>query len=135
MGAVYLLNVTRWQSEAARMVSLLPIGVTFVTGPFGTHLYRLQTAKLVAATAGMDKPAALETLRTRGGVSQPALYGVDRRGRAAGARSAAPQQRGVRQRSIRSHPAWTRSTRSAPIPTPPQGDKPVDDRGTAAAGI
>jgi hypothetical protein len=77
MAAIYLLNVALMaQPEAARIVSLLSIGVTFVTGLFGTHLYRLQTAKLVAATAGTDKPAALETLRTRGGVSQPALYGA-----------------------------------------------------------
>src|SRR5688500_13074912 len=77
MGAVYLLNVAMMsQPQAARVVSLLSIGVTFVTGLFGTHLYRLQTAKLVAETAGQDKTAALETLRTRGGVSKPALYGA-----------------------------------------------------------
>jgi hypothetical protein len=77
MGAVYLLNVALMSApDAARVVALLSLGITFLTGLFGTHLYRLQTAKLVAGTAGQPSEAAMETLRTRGGVSQPALYGA-----------------------------------------------------------
>ena len=125
MGAVYLLNVALMaQPEAAKVVSLLSIGVTFVTGLFGTHLYRLQTAKLVAATAGMDKPAALETLRTRGGVSQPALYG------AIGAvvllvLVAAVVVGQLAAPTVTVAPADPFNTVS-PDPNDPQGDKPVD---------
>ncbi len=52
---------------------LLSIGLTFVTGSFGNHLYRRQTARLVAETAGLDRQAALDQLRSRGGISIPAL--------------------------------------------------------------
>ena len=61
--------------QAAKITLLLNIAVTFVTGTFGNHLYRQQTATLVARTAGQDQAAALDTLRRQGGVSQPALYG------------------------------------------------------------
>ena len=60
--------------QAAKITLLLNIAITFVTGTFGNHLYRLQIAKLVAETVGQDQAAALETLRRRGGVSLPALY-------------------------------------------------------------
>jgi len=61
--------------QAAKITLLLNIAVTFVTGTFGNHLYRMQTAKLVGQTSGQDQAAALEALRRGGGVSQPALYG------------------------------------------------------------
>ena len=77
MGFVYLLNVAVAANPgAARIMSLLGIALTFVTGSFGTHLYRQQTARLVASTAGQPREAALETLRKRGGVSLPALWGA-----------------------------------------------------------
>ena len=75
MGVVYLANIAvMGNKQAAGTIGLLTIGLTFVTGTFGTYLYRQQTARLVAQTAGQDREAALETLRRRGGVSQPALY-------------------------------------------------------------
>ena len=76
LALLYLVNVALMTNpNAARVVGLLTIAVTFVTGAFGTHLYRQQTARLVATTAGTDRAAALETLGKRGGVSLPALYG------------------------------------------------------------
>jgi hypothetical protein len=77
MAVVYLINIAvMGNPQAARLMFLVIIAISFVTGSFGTHLYRQQTAKLVASTAGQDKAGALETLRQRGGVSMPALYGA-----------------------------------------------------------
>ena len=77
MALVYLLNVALMTNpQAAKVVGLIGIAITFVTGTFGNHWYRQQTAKLVATTAGQDQASAVETLRQRGGVSQPALYGA-----------------------------------------------------------
>ena len=77
MGFVYLLNLAVMANPpAARLMALVLIGLTFVTGLFGTHLYRQQTARLVAQTAGQDRQAALDTLARQGGVSLPALYGA-----------------------------------------------------------
>ena len=77
MGVVYLINVALAANpDAAGIASLFGIAMTFVTGSFGMHLYRQQTARLVAATAGEPREAALETLRKRGGVSLPALWGA-----------------------------------------------------------
>lgn len=77
MGVVYLLNVlVAANPGAAKAMSLLGLGLTFVTGSIGMHLYRQQTARLVASTAGEPREAALETLRRRGGVSLPALWGA-----------------------------------------------------------
>ena len=77
MGVVYLVNVAlMFNPQAARVAALVGLGITFLTGTFGTHLYRQQTAKLVAGTSGQPREAALETLRKRGGVSPPALYGA-----------------------------------------------------------
>ena len=76
MGVIYLINVALANNQAAaRAVAFLSLGATFVTGTFGTALYRQQTARLVGQTSGQDKAAAIETLRKRGGVSQPALWG------------------------------------------------------------
>ena len=74
---LYLINVAVMTNpQATKVMSLVSIGVTFLTGLFGVHLYRQQTARLVAETAGQDRAAALETLRRRGGVSMPALWGA-----------------------------------------------------------
>jgi outer membrane biosynthesis protein TonB len=59
---------------AARATLVINILLTFVTGYFGNHWYRMQTERLVAQTAGMERAEGLETLRRRGGVSQPALF-------------------------------------------------------------
>lgn len=48
-------------------VLFLLIGLTFITGGYGNHLYRRQIEKLVAG------PATLEQLRARGGTSPLAL--------------------------------------------------------------
>lgn len=56
-----------------RITLFLSIGITFLTGAFGSHLYRKQVARLVAETASLDQPAAIEALRRRGGVSVPAV--------------------------------------------------------------
>jgi TIR domain-containing protein/uncharacterized protein DUF2628 len=57
----------------AQATLLVSIGLTFVTGAFGNSLYRRHVAGLVAGTAGLDQAAALEPLRSRGGVSQRAV--------------------------------------------------------------
>ena len=77
VGFLYLLNIAFVSNpQASGVTGLLSLAATFVTGAFGTHLYRQQTARLVAATSGQEPAAALETLRKRGGVSLPALYGA-----------------------------------------------------------
>ena len=53
---------------------LASIGVTFLTGAFGNHLYRRHCERLVASTAGIDREKALESLRRDGGTSKVALY-------------------------------------------------------------
>jgi hypothetical protein len=51
---------------AGRVSMILSIGMSFVTGAFGNHLYRKQTATLVAQGGSLDQ------LRARGGVSKAA---------------------------------------------------------------
>ena len=58
----------------ARFGLLINIGLTFVTGALGNHIYRRHCERLVASTAGQDEPAALAALRERGGTSNVALY-------------------------------------------------------------
>ena len=58
----------------AQATFLASIGVTFLTGAFGNHLYRRHCERLVASTAGMDRENALESLRRDGGTSKVALY-------------------------------------------------------------
>lgn len=53
---------------------LIFVGMSFVTGYFGNHLYRQQTDKLVAEGAGLEREARLAHLRARGGVSKAGLY-------------------------------------------------------------
>ena len=58
---------------AGAVTFLLSIGITFVTGTFGNHLYRNHVRKLVASTATPDRAAQIAALRSRGGTSTPAL--------------------------------------------------------------
>ena len=74
IGAVALLAAIGATSPAmAQATMLLNVGISFVTGAFGNHLYRRQTAKLVADTEPLGREAQLEALRSRGGTSTPAL--------------------------------------------------------------
>ena len=59
--------------ETPQVTLLLSVAVSFVTGTFGNHLYRKQTAKLVADTEPLGREAQLEALRKRGGTSTTAL--------------------------------------------------------------
>ena len=56
-----------------RVTMILLIGLSFVTGGFGNKLYRNQTERLVAGTAGMGREEAIQHLRRKGGASVPAL--------------------------------------------------------------
>ena len=56
-----------------RVTMLIVIGLSFVTGAYGNKLYRNQTERLVAGTAGMGREEAIEHLRRKGGASVPAL--------------------------------------------------------------
>jgi hypothetical protein len=53
---------------------LASIAVTFVTGTFGNHLYKKHILKLIADTSHLGRPAQLEALESRGGVSKAALW-------------------------------------------------------------
>ena len=73
--AILLLMLLGTASAAmSRLTLLLSIGITFVTGTFGNHLYRKHVAKLVGGTSALDQPAAVEALRSRGGVSVAAVW-------------------------------------------------------------
>ncbi len=72
--ALIVLGIIGGAGEtAARMTTLLSIGISFVTGTFGNHLYRVQTRRLVASTSGLDRDSQIAALRRRGGTSVPAL--------------------------------------------------------------
>lgn len=60
--------------EFERVSWLFSIGITFVTGAFGNYLYRQQTEKLIEDTLPLGRPAQLEALALRGGVSKLALW-------------------------------------------------------------
>ncbi len=53
---------------------LLNVAVTFVTGTFGNHLYKKQILKLIADTSVLARPAQIEAVESRGGVSKPAMW-------------------------------------------------------------
>ncbi len=53
---------------------LASIAVTFVTGTFGNHLYKKHILKLIADTSHLGRPAQIEALESRGGVSNVALW-------------------------------------------------------------
>jgi hypothetical protein len=73
--AIMVLAVLGSASPAmAKATLLLNLGLSFLTGYFGVHWHRKQTERLVAQTAGMERAAALDQLRSRGGVSQTALF-------------------------------------------------------------
>jgi hypothetical protein len=68
--AIAYLVLTAWASarpEAARLVVILTIAISFVTGGFGNHLYRKHVARLVGENHSVER------LRERGGVSVPAV--------------------------------------------------------------
>lgn len=71
---VALILVGMLTAGATPAVQLLPgIAISFVTGAFGNLLYRKQTAKLVAEASALPPDIAAQSLRSRGGVSVPAL--------------------------------------------------------------
>jgi hypothetical protein len=57
-----------------KVMLILTIGISFVTGTFGNQLYRQQIDRLVADTATLPPPERVEALQKRGGVSNLALY-------------------------------------------------------------
>ena len=68
------LNALGLISPTLGMVGLmLSIAATMATGALGTQVYRRHVEKLVAETAGLDEPAALARLRSKGGVSRQAV--------------------------------------------------------------
>ena len=72
--ATVLLGIVGAASPAlGKATLLLSIGLTFVTGSFGNWLYRKQISGLVAGTADLDQATAVDRLKSRGGVSVPAL--------------------------------------------------------------
>jgi hypothetical protein len=59
---------------AAKITLLLNIGLTFLTGAYGNHLYRKHVEKLIAETASLGRADQIEALQKRGGASKPALF-------------------------------------------------------------
>lgn len=53
---------------------LLTIGITFITGTFGNHLYRKHVQRLIAETSAFPRQTQAEALQKRGGVSQAAVF-------------------------------------------------------------
>lgn len=84
------------------------------TGALGTSFYRQHVSRLVAATQGMEREAALAQLRARGGTSAAAGIALAVLALAAGAGAG--------------YLAWSRAR---PAPPPPA---PVETRGTPADG-
>jgi hypothetical protein len=74
VASVVLSVIGSANPTAAKVTLILNILMTFITGYFGNHWYRMQTERLVAQSAGMARADGLEMLRRRGGVSQPALF-------------------------------------------------------------
>ena len=73
--AILVLSVIGAASPNAGKVSLLlNIAITFVTGTYGNHLYRRQTLRLIAETSALARPAQIEALASRGGVSKAAVW-------------------------------------------------------------
>ena len=59
-----------------RIVALILVGLSFVTGSFGNRLYRAQVNRIVAGTSATDAVAANAQAAARGGVSLPAALGA-----------------------------------------------------------
>jgi len=57
-----------------KAMMFLTIGLTFVTGAFGNHLYRKQTLGLIAQTAPLGRKGQIDALASRGGTSKAAVF-------------------------------------------------------------
>ena len=72
--AFVLLGVAGAAGPRAGQLSFLAsIGVSFITGGFGNHLYRRKCERLVEASSGMEPEAARNYLARLGGTSNLAL--------------------------------------------------------------
>ncbi len=72
--AMLILSMISGSNPAfAQIAWLFSIGITFVTGAFGNYLYRQHAEKLIADTAPLGRPAQLQALAAKGGVSWPAV--------------------------------------------------------------
>jgi hypothetical protein len=72
MGLVYVLTSPLLDPANRMLVKIVVtalIGLSFVTGGYGNHLYRRQVERIVAETAGPDEEAARARAAARGGVS------------------------------------------------------------------
>lgn len=68
-----LLAMAGSNPQFGEIAWLFSIGISFITGGFGNYLYRQQTDKLIEETAPLGRPAQIEALAQRGGVSKLAL--------------------------------------------------------------
>ena len=59
--------------RAGQVTFLASIGLSFITGAFGNHLYRRKCRRLVEASSDMEAPAAQAYRSRHGGVSNLAL--------------------------------------------------------------
>ena len=59
--------------QAGQLTFFASIGLSFITGAFGNHLYRRKCRRLVQASSDMEATAAQAYLRRNGGVSNLAL--------------------------------------------------------------
>ena len=64
-----LLMITGTNPDFAGAFWLFTAGISFVTGSFANYLYRQQIEKLIVDTAPLGRPAQLEALARRGGIS------------------------------------------------------------------
>ncbi len=71
--AFLVLGVIGLDPARAMATLYVSIALTFITGAFGTPLYRRHVAGLVAGTSGVGQAAALEQLKLKGGVSARAV--------------------------------------------------------------
>jgi len=73
--AAFLISAIELFAPGTGMIQwLLFIGLSFITGYFGNHWYRQQSERLVAEVASLDRAAALDQLRRRGGISLRGLF-------------------------------------------------------------
>lgn len=75
MIASFVLSLVGAANPAlGRVMMFLTIGLTFVTGAFGNHLYRKQTLGLIAQTAPLGRQGQIAALASRGGTSKAAVF-------------------------------------------------------------
>jgi len=75
--AMLILSLISGSNPAfAQIAWLFSIGITFVTGGFGNYLYRQHVEKLIVDTTPLGRPAQLEALSLKGGVSKGAVFSV-----------------------------------------------------------